>query len=484
MSVAQSSSPSATAVKTDIPARLDRLPWSRFHLLIVVGLGVTWILDGLEVTIVGALGPALQNFQTLHLSSANLGAVASCYVVGAVTGALVSGWVTDRFGRRLVFYATLIVYLAGVLLSALAWNFWSFALFRMLTGMGIGGEYAAVNSAIDELIPAKYRGRIDLIVNGSFWVGAAAGAAVTPLLLDQNLFSVDVGWRLGFGIGGVLGLSILMLRRFVPESPRWLVTHCRADEADQTVKKIEQDVAASTGRKLPPAEGSLTVHPRKSFGLGMILASMLGKYRARSILALTLMVAQSFLYNSVFFSYGLILSHFYHVPEQRIGFYLLPLALGNFCGPLLLGTLFDTVGRRKMIAGTFAISGVLLLLTALLFGAGILTEVTQTVAWLVIFFFASAAASSAYLTASEIFPLETRALAIACFYALGTAIGGSLSPLLFGWLIGSGSSWMVSIGYALAALLLLIAAVTEWKLGIDAEGKSLESIASPLSSHE
>jgi MFS family permease len=476
------SSSGGAAVKTDVPARLDRLPWSRFHLLIVVGLGVTWILDGLEVTIVGALGPALQSAQTLHLTSANLGAVASFYVVGAVTGALVSGWVTDRFGRRLVFYATLIVYLAGVLLSALAWNFLSFACFRMVTGFGIGGEYAAVNSAIDELIPAKYRGRIDLIVNGSFWVGAAAGAAITPLLLDQNLFAADMGWRLGFGIGGVLGLSILLLRRFVPESPRWLVTHCRAEEAERTVRSIEQQVAASSGKKLPPAKGSLTVHPRRSFGLGMIFASMLGKYRSRSILALVLMVAQSFLYNSVFFSYGLILSHFYHVPDQHVGYYLLPLALGNFCGPLLLGTLFDTIGRRKMIGGTFALSGLLLLATALLFGAGILDEVTQTAAWLLIFFFASAAASSAYLTASEIFPLETRALAIACFYALGTAIGGSLSPLLFGWLIGSGSSWMVSIGYVLAALLLLIAAVTEWKFGIDAEGKSLEEIASPLSS--
>ncbi len=481
MPAAKSTLPGAP-VKTDIPARLDRLPWSRFHLLIVVGLGVTWILDGLEVTIVGALGPALQNSQTLHLSSADLGAVASFYVIGAVTGALVSGWVTDRFGRRLVFYATLIVYLAGVLLSAFAWNFLSFALFRMVTGMGIGGEYAAVNSAIDELIPAKYRGRIDLIVNGSFWVGAAAGAAITPLLLDQRLFAVNVGWRLGFGIGGVLGLSILLLRRFVPESPRWLVTHCRAEEAEQTVREIEKHVTASSGRQLPPAEGSLTVHPRKSFGLGMIFASMLGKNRSRSILALVLMVAQSFLYNSVFFSYGIILSHFYHVPENRVGFYLLPLALGNFCGPLLLGTWFDTIGRRKMIGGTFAISGVLLLLTAALFGAGLLSEVTQTAAWLVIFFFASAAASSAYLTASEIFPLETRALAIACFYALGTAIGGSLSPLLFGWLIESGSSWRVSFGYALSALLLLLAAGTEWKFGIDAEGKSLEHIASPLSS--
>ena len=419
MPVAPSSSPSSAPVKTDIPARLDRLPWSRFHLLIVVGLGVTWILDGLEVTIVGALGPALQSAQTLHLSSANFGAIASFYVVGAVTGALVSGWVTDRFGRRLVFYATLIVYLAGVLLSAFAWDFLSFACFRMLTGMGIGGEYAAVNSAIDELIPAKYRGRIDLIVNGSFWVGAAAGAAITPLLLDQRLFAVNVGWRLGFGIGGVLGLSILLLRRFVPESPRWLVTHCRAKDAEQTVDHIEKDVEASTGRKLPPAEGSITVHPRKSFGLGIIFASMLGDHRSRSILALTLMVAQSFLYNSVFFSYGLILSHFYHVPEQHIGFYLLPLALGNFCGPLLLGPLFDTIGRRKMIGGTFAISGILLLLTALLFGAGLLTEVTQTAAWLMIFFFASAAASSAYLTASEIFPLETRRWRLPAFTRWG-----------------------------------------------------------------
>jgi MFS family permease len=478
------SSLSGAPIKTDIPARLDRLSWSRFHLLIVVGLGVTWILDGLEVTIVGALGPGLQSSETLHLSSADLGAVASFYVMGAVAGALVSGWVTDRFGRRLVFYATLIVYLAGVLLSAFAWNFVSFALFRMLTGMGIGGEYAAVNSAIDELIPAKYRGRIDLIVNGSFWLGAAAGAAITPLLLDQRLFAVNLGWRLGFGIGGVLGLSILLLRRFIPESPRWLVTHCRAEEAERTVREIEKMVSRSSGCELPPAEGSLTVHPRKSFGLGIIFASMLGKNRSRSLLALVLMVAQSFLYNSVFFSYGIILSHFYRVPEQKVGFYLLPLALGNFCGPLLLGTLFDTIGRRKMISGTFAISGVLLFVTALLFGAGLLSAVTQTAAWLIIFFFASAAASSAYLTASEIFPLETRALAIACFYALGTAIGGSVSPVLFGWLIESGSAWRVSIGYALSAVLLMMAACTEWKLGIDAEGKSLENIASPLSSEK
>jgi MFS family permease len=468
-------------VHTDIPFRLDRLPLSRFHLLVVVGLGITWILDGLEVTVVGSLGPALQSAQTLHLSSAHLGAVASFYIVGAVTGALGFGWITDRFGRRLVFYVTLIVYLTGVLLSALAWDFWSFASFRMLTGLGIGGEYAAVNSAIDELIPAKYRGRIDLIVNGSFWLGAAAGALASPFLLDQNLFPVNVGWRLGFAIGGVLGLSILMLRRFVPESPRWLVTHCHSEEAEETVKRIETDVRKSTGSELPPAHGSIEVHPRKVFGLGLILSAMLGRYRRRSILALTLMVAQSFLYNSVFFTFGLIIANFYHVPDDQVGFYLFTLAIGNFCGPLLLGPLFDTVGRRMMIAGTFAMSGVLLLVTAYMFGAGLLSATTQTIAWCSIFFFASAAASSAYLTASEIFPLETRALAIACFYALGTAIGGSVSPLLFGWLIESGSAWHVSFGYAIAALLLLFAAGTEFKFGIDAEGKSLESIADPLS---
>src|SRR3984893_4630453 len=475
------SSQSQAMIRTSIPFRLDRLPWSRFHLLIVVGLGVTWILDGLEVTIVGALGPALQSAQTLHLSSANFGAIASFYVVGAVTGALVSGWVTDRFGRRLVFYATLIVYLAGVLLSAFAWDFLSFALFRMLTGMGIGGEYAAVNSAIDELIPAKYRGRIDLIVNGSFWLGAAAGAVASPILLDQNLPPVNIGWRLGFGIGGVLGFSILMLRRFVPESPRWLVTHCRSEEAEETVKRIEADVVKSTGRNLPPAHGSLEVHPRKVFVLGLILTAMLGRYRQRSILALTLMVAQSFLYNSVFFTFGLIIANFYHVPNEQVGLYLFPLAIGNFCGPLLLGSLFDTVGRKKMIAGTFAMSGVLLLVTAYMFGAGLLSAITQTIAWCIIFFFASAAASSAYLRASETFPLDTRARGVACFYALGTAIGGSTSPLLFGWLIESGSAWRVSFGYGIAALLLLLAAGTELRFGINAEGKPLESIADPLS---
>jgi MFS family permease len=358
----------------------------------------------------------------------------------------------------------------------------SFACFRALTGLGIGGEYAAVNSAIDELIPARYRGRIDLIVNGSFWLGAAAGAAASSWVLRPGLLPVNVGWRLGFAVGGFLGLSILLLRRWVPESPRWLVTHCRADEADRTTSDVEARVQASSGAPLPPPEGNLEVHPRKVFGLGLIFHSMLRENRARSLLAVTLMVAQAFLFNAVFFTYGLVLTQFYHVDQTRVGMYLLPLTLGNFAGPLLLGPLFDTLGRKKMIAATFAISALLLLATAAAFGAGLLSAFTQTAAWIAIFFFASAAASSAYLTASEIFPLETRALAIACFYAIGTAVGGSFAPVLFAWLIQSGAHWRVGAGYTLAAVLLGLASVMEIRFGVNAERKSLESIAAPLSS--
>ncbi|MGY2050265.1 MFS transporter [Methylobacterium sp. JK268] len=460
---------------------MDRLPWSRFHLLVVIALGVTWILDGLEVTIVGSIGPMLQDKQALGLTVEQIGLAASFYVVGAVAGALGFGWITDRYGRRVVFYTTLIIYVGGVLASALAWNFWSFALFRLVTGLGIGGEYAAINSAIDELIPAKYRGRVDLIVNGSFWVGAAAGAGASLLLLDSSLVPAHLGWRLGFGIGGVLGLGILLLRRYVPESPRWLVVHGREEEAEQTVAEIERTVEKETGQRLPAAEGALEVHPKASFGFGEIFGSMLGPHRGRSLLALVLMSAQAFLFNAVFFTYGLVLAKFYGIPETGAGTYLVPLAIGNFLGPLLLGHFFDTIGRRRMITGTFAVSGLMLLVTAVAFGLDLFTAWTQTFAWIAIFFVASAAASSAYLTASEIFPLETRALAIAVFYALGTAAGGVAAPWLFTRLIESGLHGALAAGYAGAALLLLLAAGTEWVLGVDAEGKSLESIADPLS---
>ena len=470
------------AIVTDIPARLDRLPWSRFHVLVVVALGITWILDGLEVTIVGAIGPVLQSPLTLGLTAGEVGAAASAYVTGAVIGALIFGWMTDRFGRRVIFYVTLIVYLVGVLLTATSWSFWSFALFRAITGFGIGGEYAAINSAIDELMPARYRGRIDIIINGSFWVGAVAGSGASLVFLDPNVFAPNVGWRLAFAVGGVLCLGILLMRRHVPESPRWLVTHGFARQADATVADIEQRVRADTKRALEPAEGRLEVHPRRTFGFALIARAMLGKYRSRSVLALALMIAQAFLYNAVFFSYGLVLVHFHDVPSERTGTHLVALAASNFLGPLLLSHFFDTIGRRKMITATYGIAGVLLLATALAFGLDAFSGWGQTFAWMLIFFFASAAASSAYLTASEIFPLETRALAIAIFYALGTAVGGTAAPLLFGFLVESGSAWALAAGYAFAASLMLVAAAIAAKFAIDAEMRSRESLADPLAS--
>ncbi len=470
----------SAAIQTDIPARLDRLPWSRFHILVVGALGVTWILDGLEVTIMGSLGPVLQDSRTLGLTAQNIGTLASFYVIGAVLGALVFGWLTDRLGRKRIFYFTLGTYIAGVMLSACAWNFWSFALFRIITGLGIGGEYAAINSAIDELMPARLRGRIDVMVNGSYWLGAAVGAAASIPLLSGALVPLDWGWRLGFAIGGVLGAGVLFLRHQLPESPRWLVTHGKAELARETMADIETRVSRSGG-PLARADGSLTIHPRKSFGFGLIFTAMLGRYRGRSMLALTLMVGQAFLFNAVFFTYGLVLQHYEHVPDANVGLYILPLCLGNFVGPLVLGHFFDTIGRKKMIAGTYAVSGLLLMAVAVLFGLGLLTATTQTLCWVVVFFFASAAASSAYLTSSEIFPLETRALAIAVFFALGTLIGGAAAPFLFGWLIAAGSAWALSAGYGIAGLLMLAGAGMELWLGIDAEGKSLEDIAEPLS---
>ncbi len=467
---------SEATITTDIPARLDRLPWSRFHLMIVLALGITWVLDGLEVTIVGSLGPVLQDKRTLGFSAQDVGSVASFYVVGAVMGALVFGWLTDRMGRKFIFFVTLGVYVTGVLLSAFAWDFWSFGIFRLITGLGIGGEYAAINSAIDELIPAKLRGRIDLMVNGSYWAGAAAGAGASIVLLS-GIVPINVGWRLGFGIGAVLGLFILLLRRIVPESPRWLVTHGRDVEAHATMDEIERQV----GGTLASVDKRMTVHPRQSFGFGLIFGAMLGQYRSRSMLALSLMVAQAFLFNAVFFTYGLVLQHYEHVADADIGLYILPLCAGNLLGPLVLGHFFDTIGRRKMISGTYALSGVLLMVIGVLFGEGMLTATTQTIGWMVVFFFASAAASSAYLTASEIFPLETRALAIAVFYALGTLIGGAAAPWLFGRLIEADSAWALAGGYAVAGVLMLGGAAMEAVFGIDAEGRALEDIALPLS---
>lgn len=471
------------AVTTQIPARLDRLPWTRFHLLVILALGITWILDGLEVTIVGAMGGILQHQDTLALTSAEIGDIGAIYIAGAVIGALIFGYLTDRNGRKVMFFTTLSIYLAGVLVSTFAQGFWTLALGRVLIGLGIGGEYAAVNSAIDELIPARLRGRIALLVNGSFWIGAALGSGLTTILLDPAIVHIDVGWRIGFALGAIIGVVILFLRSYIPESPRWQATHGYMDEAEATMKKIEATVSAEAQERLAPVKDTLTIHPQQSFGFGLILRAMFSTHRQQSILCLVLMGTQAFLYNALFFTYALILVHFFNVDGAHAGLYLLPFAAGNFLGPVILGPLFDTVGRRTMIAGTYALSGILLAITAWMFVSGMLTATTQTICWSVIFFFASAAASSAYLTVSEIFPLEVRALAISLFYALGTAVGGILGPFIFGRLVDTGSIWALFGGFIAASILMIVAAITELAIGIDAEGKALEEIATPLAAH-
>ncbi len=399
---------------TNVPARLDRLPWSAFHRLVVVALGITWILDGLEVTLAGSVAAALQTSPRLHLSAEQVGLTGSAYLAGAVLGSLFFGHLTDRLGRKKLFNVTLGVYLVATAATAFSWDFYSFLLFRFLTGAGIGGEYSAINSAIQELIPARLRGRTDLAINGSFWVGAAGGALLSVWLLDPHVLGPDLGWRVAFGSGAVLGLVILYLRRFLPESPRWLMLHGRPGDAA---------------------------------------------------------------------TYALVLTRFYGVEADRVGVYILPFAVGNFLGPLLLGPLFDSIGRKTMIFATYGLSGLLLAVTAQLFNMGLLDATTQTVMWSVVFFFASAAASAAYLTVGECFPLEIRALTIALFYAFGTLLGGVGGPWLFGVLIASESPHEIVFGYMLGAALMIAAALVTLKLGVNAECRPLEEVAPPLSEH-
>jgi MFS family permease len=472
--------PTATAgrpIETDIPARLDRLPWTLFHTLLVTALGVTWVLDGLEVTVVAAVGNALLDPATLGLREAQIGLAQTCYLFGAIGGALVFGHLTDRLGRKKLFTVTLLIYLAGAALTALSWDFWSFALFRLITGMAIGGEYAAINSAIDELIPARVRGRVDLAINGTFWLGAMAGAAVSVPLLDPARVPEWLGWRLAFGLGAAVGFGMIIARRFVPESPRWLLTHGRVAEAEQIMASIE---AHTVGHTLPPAGRSITLHPGGHVGFGTIAHTMLVRYRSRAVLGLVLIASQAFFYNGISFSFPLVLREFYGVATDRTGLYVLAMSAANLLGPLLLGTFFDTVGRRRMISGTYALSGAIILLTVPLFLNGRLTAESQTILWAVTFFFASAAASAGYLTVSEVFPLEMRALAIALFYALGTAIGGLGAPALFGRLLEIDPRTL-GYGYQFGAVLMLLAAGVEWWLGVDTERKALEDVAIPLS---
>ena len=467
-------------VESDIPARLDRLPWSRWHWGVVIALGITWILDGLEVTLAGAIGGVLRRSDTLNLSDAQIGASATWYLVGAVAGAVLFGYLTDRLGRKKLFMVTLLLYLLSTAATAFSWNFWSYAVFRALTGAGIGGEYSAINSAIDELIPARLRGSVDLIINSTFWIGAAMGAAGTIVLLDMGLVSINLGWRFAFAIGAVLGIIILFLRKSVPESPRWLMIHGREHEAEATVCEIEKSI-----EKLPDCPDSpgryTRIETRTHTPLSEIWDTVAHKHRQRSILGLVLMSSQAFFYNAIFFTYALVLIEFYGVPEQRVGLYLFPFAIGNFIGPLTVGRLFDTIGRKPMITATYFLSGALLLVSGWMFREGVLTARTQAFCWTVIFFVASSAASSAYLTVSEIFPLEIRGMAIALFYACGTLVGGVVGPAFFGYLIGTKSREHLFWGYLLGSMLMIIAACVEWRIGVSAERQSLESVSTPLS---
>jgi MFS family permease len=467
-------------IETSIPARLDSLHWSGFHTRVVLALGITWILDGLEVTLAGALSGALRESPSLHFTNFDIGISNSGYLAGAVLGALGFGWLTDRIGRKKLFFITLALYLTATAATALSWNVASYTLFRFLTGAGIGGEYTAINSTIQELVPARYRGWTDLVINGSFWIGAAVGATSAIVLLDPHLIGPDLGWRLAYLTGACLGLVVFVMRMWIPESPRWLMIHGRPDQAHAIVDDIERSVTGQVQDSHQHAWPKIKLRMRDHTPLREVARTLFGTYRQRSLVGLALMTAQAFFYNAIFFTYALVLAEFYGIAANQIGWYLLPFAAGNFLGPLLLGRLFDSLGRRVMITLTYGISGVLLAISGYLFAIGALSAQGQTIAWMVIFFFASPAASSAYLTVSENFPLEVRALAIALFYAVGTGIGGVIGPALFGALIDTGSRGSVFAGYLLGSGLMIAAALIAWRYAIAAERRTLESVARPL----
>jgi MFS family permease len=473
-------------IETRIPARLDRLPWSRFHWMIVIGLGTVWILDGLEVTIVGSIASRLtEKGSGIAIDAGQIGTMAAFYVAGACLGALFFGQLTDRFGRKKLFLITLLVYIAATVATAFAFAPWYLYMVRFFTGAGIGGEYAAINSAIDELIPARVRGRVDLIINGSYWVGAAAGALVAILLLDTSIFAKDVGWRISFALGAILAIAILLVRRHVPESPRWLFIHGREEEAEQIVSDIEKAVAEETGQELPEPEQSITVRQRKTISLGEIARTAFARYPRRAVLGLCLFFGQAFLYNAVTFDLGTLLTTFFGVAAGTVPVFFAIFAVSNFLGPLTLGRLFDSIGRKPMITITYLVSSAILAVLAfLILGDSGLTRWSFLAFIVVIFFFASAGASSAYLTVSEVFPMETRALAIAFFYAVGTAAGGITGPLLFGHLIKSGSTDQLATAFFIGAGVMAIGGIAEIFLGVRAEQRSLEDVATPLTAEE
>jgi MFS family permease len=471
-------------IRTKIPARLDRLPWSRWHWKIIIGLGTVWILDGLEVTIVGSISAQLgMKGSGVNISAANVsGLAASLYVAGACVGALIFGQLTDRFGRKKLFMITLGTYLIATVLTAFSFTPLWFYVFRFFTGFGIGGEYSAINSAIDELIPAHSRGRVDIGINGSYWAGAGAGALLAVLALNHT--AVNVGWRLCFGLGAIFGLGILIVRRNVPESPRWLFIHGREQEAEEIVTDIERQVEGETGKQLPEPEAEMTVRQRRVIPLSLTVRSVVTLYPRRTVLGLALFVGQAFLYNSILFGLGVLLSKYFGTSTGDVPYFIAIFAVGNLLGPLLLGRLFDTVGRKPMISGTYILSGVLLVITAILFAGHHLTAATLTIALTIVFFFASAGVSAAYLTVSEIFPMETRALCISVFYAVGTGIGGITGPLVFQALIQTGDYGKAELALVLGAVMMIIGGIVELIFGIKAERQTLENIAKPLTAED
>jgi len=472
-------------IETDIPARMDRLPWSKWHWMVIIGLGTVWILDGLAVTIVGAIGGRLsEKGSGLELTAAQIGATGSAYILGACAGALFFGRLADRIGRKKLFMLTLGIFMAGSVLTAFSPNFAWFLVCRVITGSGVGGEYSAIHSAVDELIPARLRGAVDLVIGGSYWIGTILGSLASVLLLDPSLFALNVGWRIAFGMTAVMGFAILLVRRNVPESPRWLFLHGHDQEAERVTRDIERQIVASTGQELIPPRRTIRVKQRAPMGIGQIASVVFKMYPKRTFVGLSLFTGQAFLYNAIFFTYALVLTDIYNVSSSSVGWYLIPFAIGNFMGPLLLGRLFDTVGRKPMIAGTYILSGILLVIVGLMFKNGTLNATTQTIAWCVIFFFASAGASAAYLTVSEIFPMETRAMAIAFFYATGTIVGGFGGPLLFGALISGGDPDQIFIGYVVGAAVMIFGGVVQATMGVEAAGRDLEDIAPPLSAAE
>ena len=467
-------------VETRVPSRLDALQWGRFHTLVIVALGITWILDGLEVTFAGLISGALKADQHLQFNDWEIGLGSSCYLTGAVAGALGFGWLTDRLGRKRLFFMTLGLYIVATAATAFSWNLPSYCIFLSLTGASIGGEYAAVNSTIQEFIPARYRGRTDLAINGSFWIGGAVGAAASLVLLDPQVIPAEYGWRLVFLIGSIVAIGIIFLRILIPESPRWLVIHGREHEAEKIVDQIEAKVRRWGGTVPPPDDlRFVKVKARHHTPFKVIFKTIFVENTQRAIVGLSLMAGQAFFYNAIFFTFALVLDTYYRVDVASVGWYMLPFAIGNALGPIILGPLFDIVGRKPMIASTYAISGALLILSGWLFTIGVLTATQQVFVWAVIFFFASSAAGAAYLTVSEVFPVEIRALAIAIFYALGTGVGGIVAPLTFGWLISTHDKSMLFYGYVFAALLMFLAALLQAFFGVAAEGRTLEDISEP-----